>query len=207
VDTQSFNDRGTRGRGLLLVAVVGLSIAAVALVLWMWTTTSQLSAVLDLSGRPIDLFDQGRGQVTVLIFIRSDFPISNRYAPEVQRVADRFATQGVRFWLVYVDPDENPQAVERHLAEYGYSLPAARDTEHQLVALTGARVTPEAAVYNSVGSMVYCGRIDNRYEGFNRRRSAPTKRDLEDALEAVLAGRDPEVKRRRAVGCYIADLK
>lgn len=142
-----------------------------------------------------------------MIFTRSDCPISNRYAPEVQRLADRFAPEGVGFWLVYVDPDEEPPAIERHLADFGYTLRAVRDMEHRLVRQAGASVTPEAAVYDSAGRLAYCGRIDNRYEDLDRRRSTVTRRDLEEAVEAVLAGRDPVPKRSRAVGCYIADLR
>ena len=202
VTTPTVEDSRTRGRRILLVA--GLSIAA-ALALVVWRTGSRGSA-LDLDGQSLDPLAVSRGKGTVLIFTRSDCPISNRYAPEVQRLADRFAPLGIAFWLVYVDPDEEPQAIRRHLEEYGYGLPALRDTEHRLVRLAGAKVTPEAAVYASGRELVYGGRIDNRYFDYDRKRLTPTKRDLEEALEALLAGREPEVKRSPAVGCYIADL-
>jgi hypothetical protein len=175
------------------------------LALVVWRTGSRGSA-LDLDGQSLDPLAVSRGKGTVLIFTRSDCPISNRYAPEVQRLADRFGPLGIAFWLVYVDPDEEPQAIRRHLEEYGYGLPALRDTEHRLVRLAGARVTPEAAVYTPGRELVYGGRIDNRYSDYDRKRFSPTKRDLEEALEGLLAGRAPEVKRSPAVGCYIADL-
>jgi hypothetical protein len=40
----------------------------------------------------------------VLVFVRTDCPISNRYAPELRRLQDRFAPRGMAFWLVYPDP-------------------------------------------------------------------------------------------------------
>src|SRR5687768_11347659 len=51
---------------------------------------------------------------TVFVFARTDCPITNRYAPELRRLVDRFAAQGVRFWLVYPDPGETEIEVQRH---------------------------------------------------------------------------------------------
>ena len=38
--------------------------------------------------------------LTVLVFTTTDCPISNRYAPELRRIEDRFASDGVDFVLV-----------------------------------------------------------------------------------------------------------
>ena len=167
----------------------------------------RFSAVVDLDGRIVDPFSMADDRTSVLIFTRSDCPVSNRYAPEVRRIHDRFASRGVQFVLVYVDPRESPDAIRHHLTEYDYPLPALRDTQHELVRLTGAEVTPEVAVFDAAGEMAYRGRIDNRYVDFDRRRDIPTRHDLEDALDAVIAGRAARVETTHAVGCYIADLK
>ena len=45
----------------------------------------------------------------VLLFIRTDCPISNRYAPDLERLYERFAPQGVEFRLVYPEPGLRPQ--------------------------------------------------------------------------------------------------
>lgn len=76
-----------------------------------------------------------------------------------------------------------------------------------MVRRTGVRVTPEAAVFNPAGAMVYRGRIDNRYEDFSVKRNTPNQHDLTEALVSVLAGQDPAMPRTKAVGCYIADLR
>ncbi len=73
----------------------------------------------------------------------------------------------------------------------------------------GARITPEAAVFvpGSGGPrLVYHGRIDDRYPELGRMRPAPTTRDLEDVLEAVLAGRPVPRDAAPAVGCFLADV-
>ena len=144
--------------------------------------------------------------ITVLIFVRSDCPISNRYAPEIQRLSREFSGR-VEFQLVYPDRSETSETIEKHRAEYGYTIGYLRDPDHTLVRRAKARVTPEAAVFSSHGELLYHGRIDDRYIDFGKSRTAPTTHDLEDALQSVLAGRPVKVSSTRAIGCFLADVK
>jgi hypothetical protein len=146
-------------------------------------------------------------KATVFVFIRTDCPISNRYAPEVRRLNEKFANTGVKFWLVYPDPGESTDVIRHHVKEYHYRLSALRDPEHKLVKITGAQVTPEAAVFLANGRMVYRGRIDNRYVAFGKTRPSPTARDLEQVLQDILEGKQVTSKTTTAIGCFIPDLQ
>lgn len=160
----------------------------------------------DLDAKPHDLFD-GNPQVVAAVFTRTDCPISNRYAPDIGELYERFHSRGVEFYLIYVDPREPADAIRAHLKEFAYPCPALRDPEHTLVAATGATVTPEAVVFDAERRMIYRGRIDDRYAEVGRPRSVATTHELADAIEAALDARpvaEPVVK---AVGCNIADLK
>ena len=140
----------------------------------------------------------------MLIFTATDCPISNRYAPTVRKIVSRFDSKTVHFQLIYPDPTVTAEAIAEHRKAYRYPCEGQGDPEHRLVGLTGARVTPEAVVINPSGAVVYRGRIDNRYEDFGEARPEATTRDLESAIEAVLAGRPVEQAVTRAVGCYIS---
>ena len=99
----------------------------------------------------------------------------------------------------------DPLAIRDHLVSFGYPMRALRDPAHALAKLVRATVTPEAVVV--VGDrIVYRGRIDDRYVELGVQRPAPTRRDLEDALTAVLAGKAVQPQTTQAVGCVIADL-
>ena len=161
----------------------------------------------DLDGRQIEPLRAKDAKAIVFIFIRTDCPLSNRYAPEVRRLHDKFANSGVRFWLVYPDPDESGEIIRRHIKEYEYRLSALRDPQHKLVKITGAQVTPEAAVFLPGGRMVYRGRIDDRYVALGKARPMPTTRDLEQVLEAILEGKQVTNKTTAAIGCFIPDLR
>src|SRR6516225_4855116 len=66
------------------------------------------------------------GSANILFFISVDCPISNSYAPEIQRLCDHYASQGVGCSLMYEDSDLRAAAVRKHLREYGYkATPAA----------------------------------------------------------------------------------
>jgi hypothetical protein len=166
-------------------------------------------SVLDLDGRAVDpLAIEGRA--SVLVFVRTDCPIANRYAPEIRRLQEAFAARGVELWLVYADAAEPIEAIRAHLRAFDLPLRALRDPAHVLVRKAGARVTPEAALFVPAAGgarLAYRGRIDDRYLAFDRMRPAPTTHDLEDALEAVLAGRAVPKETTPAVGCFLADLE
>lgn len=178
------------------------------LILWVfWGCGSdaiQLN-LTDLSGERVDPLAEG-DSASVFLFVRSDCPIANRYAPEMRRLHEAFSPRGVRFWLVYVDPQEKPESIQRHVEDFQVPGEILRDSGHDLVRLTGARVTPEAAVFDAAGRLVYRGRIDDRYTDFGKARAKPNRRDLKLALEAVLDGAKVAEAETRAVGCFIADL-
>jgi len=162
--------------------------------------------VLDLADRIVDPLDQPGARAIVVIFTRTDCPIANRYAPEIQRLHRAFGPKRVAFRLVYLDAGEPVEAIRTPLRQYGYDIPALRDPRHDLVSRTGARTTPEAAVFTADRRMVYRGRIDDRYVDLNKVRASPTRHDLREALAAVLAGTPVQPRTTDAVGCLIADL-
>lgn len=162
--------------------------------------------LVDLDGRPVDPFADGAA-ATVLLFVRSDCPISNRYAPEVRRIWGDFAERGVSFHLVYADPAEPVATIRRATEDFAYPFPACRDPEQRMVARVGVTVTPEVAVFDAAGQLVYRGRIDDRWASLGRPRAAPTRRDLVEVLEALVAGERLVPRTTRAVGCYIPRLE
>ena len=165
--------------------------------------TAPAVAVPGLDGAAVSPLAPAAGvEANVLLFVMTDCPISNRYAPEVRRLHDEFAG-AVRFWLVYVDAHRPLDELQAHRTSFGYPFAALRDVDGALVALAGATVTPEAVVFDAGRRMVYRGRIDDRYVSFGVARRAPRTRDLRDRLRRLAAGEALAFSETRAVGCYI----
>ena len=160
---------------------------------------------LHLDGTPADPLLENAGKPVVLLFVRTDCPISNRYAPLIQRISSHYAAK-VAFSLVYPGKSSSAERIRQHESDYGYKLPALRDPQHALVLQAQVQVTPEAAVFDANHRLVYHGRIDNLYEDVGRARPAATTHELDDAIQAALNGKAPPTN-TPAVGCYIADLE
>jgi thiol-disulfide isomerase/thioredoxin len=169
----------------------------------------QMALVInDLQGRAQTPFQLDTARAAVLIFLAPDCPISNRYAPELQRLAQSYQPRGIRFYLVYADVTATRAELATHRREYKLDdLTAIHDDQHTLVKATGVSVTPEAAVIGQAGEIVYRGRIDNLYAGLGKARRQVTEHDLRDALDALLKGEAVPVTRTQAIGCYIAQYQ
>jgi hypothetical protein len=172
------------------------------------TTAASLAsaAALDMAGNPRDPFAVP-APARVLVFVRTDCPVTNRYAPEIQRLSGEFASEGVTFWLVYPDPSETVEHIQKHRLDYAFPGQPLRDPRHELVKRAHAVTAPEAAVFDSKGALMYHGRIDDLWVTPGRARPMPTTHDLEDAIAAVLAGKAPKPAETRAIGCSLADVE
>jgi peroxiredoxin len=151
----------------------------------------------------VDPFEDHKAKAIVLVFVRTDCPISNRYATELQRLHAKFAMQTV-WWLIYPDGDVTTKAIRKHKKDYKLEIPALSDPGHALVNLAGAHVTPEAAVFLPGKKRVYRGRIDDRFLAFGKYRSEATRHDLEEALTDLVNDQPVRVPETKAIGCTIS---
>ena len=163
------------------------------------------SGVLDLDGRSADPFRSAGSKIVVLLFLRTDCPISNRYAPTIQELSVRYAGH-VAFYLIYPIKSESSDQIRKHLLDFGYHVPALRDPGLKLARASQVSITPEAAVFSPARKLLYHGRIDDWYVEFTRARRAPTTHDLADSNEAAVSGKPLSAASIPAVGCYIPGL-
>jgi thiol-disulfide isomerase/thioredoxin len=159
----------------------------------------------DTEGAAHSPTEWSRARAVVLFFVTTDCPLSNGYAPEMNRIEQTYAPRGVLFYAVQGDTTVPDAEVRQHAHDYAYRFPALLDPRQILARHTGATVTPEAVVLSGDGAVLYLGRIDNKVEDFGKTRIEATEFDLRDALDAVLAGRPVPHPRIRALGCAITN--
>lgn len=160
--------------------------------------------VVDLNGQAVDPFHRTPGKVVVLVFVRTDCPIANRYAPTIQQISGKYKERA-EFYLVYPLKSETAEEIRKHLKEYGYRLTVLRDPDYTLVKQAQTQVTPEAAVFSADGKLLYHGRINDWYAEFGKSRRAPTTQELVNAVGAATAGKPVTVASAPAVGCFLPD--
>lgn len=157
----------------------------------------------DVNGKIHRLLADTKQKATLFFFVLPDCPLANRCAPEINRIASEYRERGILSFLVYVGDDLTPKIARRHAKDYGFTLPALLDPEQQLVRLSGVTVSPEVAVFAPDNTPLYRGRIDDRLTQLGQPRTLPSRRDLREALDAILEGKAVPEAVTKAVGCYL----
>ena len=151
--------------------------------------------------RPLDC---GTNKASVLFFLSHDCPISNGYAPEVNRICSAYGgAGGFAFTIVHPYAELSVAEAKKHAADYGYTVPVVIDAKRALTDEAKPQVTPEVVVVGPDGAVLYRGRIDDKWTDFGKSRPEPTRRELRDALDAIRAGKAVTVPRTEAVGCPV----
>ncbi len=106
----------------------------------------------DLNGHPITDLAPAGARAVVLFFAASDCPISNRYIPEVLRLAKQFEPLGVRVWFVYPNPGDDAKVVRAHDLAFAIAASTALDTRQTLTRMAQATITSGGSDFCSPGN-------------------------------------------------------
>ncbi len=155
----------------------------------------------DLRGNRRALGDFKETEAFVAVFLGVDCPLSNLYVPALLELEKPLRNRKVRFLAVYPNEPESLDAVAAHADGRGIPFLVLKDFGQRFAHALGVQRTPEAAVLDRDLVLRYRGRIDDQY-GVAYRKEKPERRDLADAIEAVLAGK-PAVQ-TEADGCLIS---
>ena len=96
-------------------------------------------------------------------------------------------------------PDDSFPKMKERAREKNFNFPYLRDEGQEIPRAYGAERTPEVFLFDKAGILRYHGAIDDNYDD-------PAKvkaKYLRDALDTVLAGRNPLVPETKPVGCTI----
>jgi thiol-disulfide isomerase/thioredoxin len=150
----------------------------------------------DLQGRPHKLSDY-RGKIVVVNFWSAECPHSERTDHYIVSLMERWNGQVVVFSIA-ANRNESLQLVEMAAATRGIPRVLV-DAEGQVTDLYGAITTPHVFVLDREGILRYQGAVDN----ITFRKREATHFFLQEAVEALLEGRLPELNETLAYGCTI----
>ena len=157
----------------------------------------------DTTGRVHTQAEWNAAKAVVVFFTTTDCPIANSYVPEMNRIHDAYAPRGAAFFAVQTDLTIPEADVVKYAHDFQYAYPLLIDREQLLVRRAGATTTPQVAIFDPNGGLLYLGRIDDRVADFGKQRSKPTVLDLRDSLDAVLAGKPVPNAKTKSIGCAI----
>lgn len=161
----------------------------------------------DTDGHLQSFKDLATKKATVVVIIGTECPISNLQIVTLTEMHNKYSDRGVRFVAINSNDYDSFAEVVAHAKERKIPFSVLKDEDHSAVDALGARRTPEAFLLDSDRIIRYHGRIDDQY-GLKYRRAAPSKTELKDAIEELLADKAIKVTESDASqGCLIGRSK
>ncbi len=144
-------------------------------------------------------------KLTVVCFLGTECPLAKLYGPRLQKLADEFSSQEVRFIGIGSNIQDSVSDLKAYAESYSLVFPLVKDYDNVIADQFGATRTPEVYVLDGDYRVRYQGRIDNQYSP-GASRPKPTRHDLRDAIDQLLKGTDVASPRVEAVGCIIGRI-
>ena len=156
----------------------------------------------DVDGKEWSLKALKEKKAIVVVFLGLECPISNAYAPVLSDLQKKYGND-VQFLAINSNALDTPAKIKGHAKEHNLEMPVLKDTANVVADKFGAQRTPEVFVLSPGGDVLYQGRIDDQF-GIGYKREGPTRRDLAEALDEVLAGKPVSKPKTDVAGCLIA---
>ena len=152
----------------------------------------------DYYGKEHSLSDYKNSKAIVIIFVATECPISNAYNSRMEKMFKDYSQKGIAFLGINSNKAESIDRIKEHAEENDLTFTILKDEKNIIADKFEASFTPEAYVLNSDFEILYHGRIDN-----SKKESEVVSKDLENALDEILAGKEVSKKETKTFGCTI----
>ena len=132
-------------------------------------------------------------RAVAVVFLSTLCPYARSFGSHLEDLGNRYGSQGLLLIGVNSNVRESAEEVGADARKRGYTFPILKDADHSIADALGANVTPEAFVIDGSKLLRYQGRV----------KSKQGATDLQDAVDAVIAGRQVKTPVAKAFGCAI----
>jgi len=153
--------------------------------------------------KPVALADFKDKKAVVVVFLGTECPISNVYVGRLADLHAEYAPKGVQFLAVNSNAQDTAERVADHARKNNVPFPVLKDDGNVVADQFEATRMSEAFLLDAGGTVRYRGRIDDQY-GVGYQRPKPVRRDLAEAIEAVLSGKEVAQPVTPVEGCRIS---
>ena len=161
----------------------------------------------NVDGKMVSLADYKEAKGFIVIFDCNTCPVSKAYNERIIGLNKTFASQGFPVVAINandpgVSSGDSYEEMVRVAKKKGYDFPYLVDEGQSIAKTYGATNTPHVFVLKKEGAelkVAYIGAIDDN----TRKASDATKHYVEDAVNALLAGKSVPVTKTKAIGCGI----
>lgn len=161
----------------------------------------------NIDGKMVSLSDYEDAKGFIVTFTCNTCPYAVAYEDRIEALNKKYAAEGYPVIAIMpnntdVKPGDNMEAMQARAKAKGFTFPYLMDKEQKIYPQYGATKTPHIFILEKTkkGNIVrYIGAIDDNYKDA----SAVNETYVEDAVDALLAGKEVKVKETRAIGCSI----
>jgi len=143
-------------------------------------------------------------KLLVVVFSCNHCPYVVGSEERLKRFYADFAPRGVAMIAINSNeteghPTDSMEHMQSRAKEKGFKFAYVRDDSQDVARWYGALRTPHFYVFDQDRKLRYTGRMDDN----PRTPGAEKTHELRDAVEALLAGRDPQVELTNPIGCNV----
>ena len=161
----------------------------------------------NVDGKMVALSDYKSAKGVIVIFDCNTCPYSKAYNERIQALNKNYASKGFPVIAINsnspeLSPGDSFEEMKAVAKKKNYAFPYLIDETQQVAKSFGASNTPHVFVLQHVGDdfkVAYIGAIDNN----TRDAAAADKKYVEEAIEALLAGKSIPTEKTKAIGCGI----
>jgi peroxiredoxin len=160
--------------------------------------------IIGIDDKEHALADYKDAKVIVLVFITNHCPVAKAYEDRLIAVQKDYKGKGVQLIALNVNnlPEDKLDKMKERAAEKKFGFPYLYDPTQAIGLAYGAKVTPHAFILDQKRKVVYVGAVDD-----NMKAAEAKSNYLRDALDALLAGKQPPKAETKPVGCVIQYAK
>ncbi len=161
----------------------------------------------NVDGKYLSLSDYSDAKGFIVVFTCNTCPYAKAYQDRINDLDKEFKKQGVPVIAINPnDPDVSPgdsfDSMVDRAEQKNYSFPYLFDEKQEVFPAYGATKTPHVYLLKKKGDdyiVTYIGAIDDNYKDA----SQVNKTYLADAVNNMLAGKNPDPANTKAIGCGI----
>lgn len=161
----------------------------------------------NVDGKMVSMADYDNAKGFIVIFTCNHCPYAIAYEDRIIEINNKYKELGYPVIAINPnDPDVQPgdsyEGMQERAKEKGFTFPYLYDADQNTYPKYGATKTPHVFVLNKEdGDLIvrYIGTIDDNYGDA----SAVEEKYLATAVDALLAGKEPNPATTKAIGCSI----
>lgn len=153
-----------------------------------------------VDGKLHSLNDYRRPKLLVVVFICNHCPTAKQYDSRLIQFVKQYRSKGVQ--LVAISSSKFPadrfEKMKEHAKTRGFNFPYLHDPTQTVGKSYGVTHTPQVFLLDTQRKIAYMGAIDD-----NADPRKVEERYLLDAVNALLAGKEPDITETRQFGCEL----